>query len=80
VLTASTPVRIEGTFEDPKIDVISEELQEKSLAALALGVVLPIVGAIIPFFEEGETEDSNCAALIRAASAATPLPASGKSE
>ena len=70
ILTASTPIRIEGTFKDPKIDVISEELKEKSLAALALGVVLPVVGAILPFFEEGETKDTNCARLIEDTSAA----------
>jgi AsmA family protein len=69
VLTASTPVRIEGIFKNPEIDPISEELQEKSLAALALGVVLPVIGAIIPFFEEGETKDTNCARLIEAAMA-----------
>lgn len=70
ILTASTPIRIEGTFEDPKIDVVSEDLMEKSLAALALGVVLPVVGAIIPFLEQGETEDTSCARLIQAASTA----------
>ena len=70
VLSASTPVRIEGTFKNPEIDLVSEELQEKSLAALALGVVLPVIGAIIPFVEEGETEDTNCARLIQDASAA----------
>jgi AsmA family protein len=79
-LSASTPVRIEGTFKNPEIDPISEELQEKSLAALALGVVLPVIGAIIPFFEEGETEDTNCARLIEAAMAnveeAAPAPQS----
>ena len=37
MLTASTPVRIEGTFKEPTVDVISEELKAKSLAALALG-------------------------------------------
>jgi uncharacterized protein involved in outer membrane biogenesis len=80
VLTASTPVRIEGTFKEPKIDAISEELKERSLAALALGVVLPVVGAILPFLEQGETEDTNCARLIEGAMAsveeASPSPQS----
>jgi uncharacterized protein involved in outer membrane biogenesis len=76
VLSASTPVRIEGTFESPEIDLLSGELQEKSLAALALGVVLPVIGAIIPFSEEGETDDTNCARLIKAASAAMPAESS----
>jgi AsmA family protein len=70
VLTASTPVALEGTFRDPKIDVVSEELEEKGLAALALGVVLPVIGAILPFIETGEAPGVNCAALMKAASAA----------
>ena len=67
VLSASTPVAIKGTFRDPQIDVVSEELAEKGLAALALGVVLPVIGAILPFIETGEAEGVNCAALMKAA-------------
>jgi uncharacterized protein involved in outer membrane biogenesis len=74
-LTASTPVRIEGAFKDPEIDLISEELQEKSLAALALGVVLPVIGAVLPFIEQGETKDSNCGRLIADTKAAVPAAA-----
>jgi hypothetical protein len=79
VLTASTPVRIEGSLKEPEIDVVSDELQEKSLAALALGVILPVLGAVLPFLEEGETKDANCGRLIEAALAsverASPAPA-----
>jgi uncharacterized protein involved in outer membrane biogenesis len=67
VLTASTPVAIKGTFREPQIDVISKELEEKGLAALALGVVLPVIGAIFPFIETGEPEGVNCAELMTAA-------------
>jgi uncharacterized protein involved in outer membrane biogenesis len=67
VLSASTPVAIKGTFRDPQIDVVSEELEQKGLAALALGVVLPVIGAILPFIETGEAEGVNCAALMKAA-------------
>ena len=78
VLTASTPVRIEGTFKKPEIRVVSEELQEKSLAALALGVILPVLGAALPFIEEGGAEDANCGRLIEDALAsverASPAP------
>ncbi len=72
VLSASTPVRIEGSFKHPKIDVVSKELEQKSLAALALGVLLPVVGAILPFIETGETKNTNCADLLQAARAAMP--------
>jgi hypothetical protein len=67
VLTASTPVTLTGTFRDPTIDIVSEELAEKGLAALALGVVLPVIGAVLPFIETGEAEGVNCAALMKAA-------------
>jgi AsmA family protein len=72
VLTASTPVRIEGTFKEPDIGLVSDELQEKSLAALALGVVLPVIGAVLPFIEQGDNEGPNCGRLIRDAQAAMP--------
>ncbi len=72
VLTASTPVRIEGTFKHPKVDLISKQLAEKSLAALALGVIMPVVGAILPFIEPGETKGSNCGQLLEDARAAMP--------
>ena len=74
VLTASTPVAIKGTFRDPKIDVVSEELEEKGLAALALGVVLPVIGAILPFIETGEAKGVNCAALMNEARTASEAP------
>jgi uncharacterized protein involved in outer membrane biogenesis len=78
ILTASTPIRIDGTFKDPKFDLISKELEEKSLAALALGVMMPIVGAIIPFLEPGETENTNCARLLQTAASAAPAAAEPK--
>jgi AsmA family protein len=79
VLTASTPVRIAGTFKKPEVDPVSEELRDKSLAALALGVILPVLGAVFPFMEQGETDDKNCGRLIEDALAsverASPAPA-----
>jgi uncharacterized protein involved in outer membrane biogenesis len=79
VLTASTPVRVAGTFKKLEVDPVSEELRDKSLAALALGVILPVLGAVFPFIERGETEDKNCGRLIEDALAsverAAPAPA-----
>jgi uncharacterized protein involved in outer membrane biogenesis len=75
VLTASTPVAIKGTFREPQIDVVSEELEEKGLAALALGVVMPVIGAVLPFIETGEDAQAvNCAALINEARTASEAP------
>jgi uncharacterized protein involved in outer membrane biogenesis len=80
-LTATTPVRIEGTFKHPKIDVVSKVLTEKSLAALALGVVLPVVGAILPFFETGEQDTGpSCATLVQNAEQSADVPENVSSE
>ena len=68
VLTASTPVHIHGPLSDPQIEVISDELIGKGLAALGLGVVLPVVGAVIPFIESGDGVPSNCNKLLEEAS------------
>jgi hypothetical protein len=43
---------------------------------LALGVVLPVIGAVLPFIEQGETKDSNCGRLIADAKANVPAAAS----
>jgi uncharacterized protein involved in outer membrane biogenesis len=72
VLTASTPIRVEGTLKHPKTSVVSEQLAEKSLAALALGVIMPVVGAVLPFIETGKTKGSNCGRLLADAKAAIP--------
>jgi AsmA family protein len=74
VMAASTPVAIKGTFREPQIDVVSQELEEKGLAALALGVAMPVIGAILPFIETGEAKGVNCAALIDEARAASEAP------
>ena len=74
VLTASTPVEIQGTFKQPEIVLVSKELQEKSLAALALGVVLPVVGAVLPFIETGEEDKGpSCSSLIQNAEQAADV-------
>jgi hypothetical protein len=74
VLAASTPVTLKGTFREPQIDVVSEEMEGKGLAALALGVVLPVIGAVLPFIETGEAKGVNCAALMNEARTATEAP------
>jgi hypothetical protein len=81
VLTASTPVRIEGTFKHPAVSLVSKELEEKSLAALALGVVLPVVGAVLPFIETGEKDQGpSCATLLQQAEKTGGVPADAGSK
>jgi len=67
VLSASVPVLIEGSFGDLSIHP-GDELTDKAYRALALGVLLPVVGAAIPFIETGDAISGRpCAALLEAA-------------
>ena len=52
-------------FQGARDRLSPEELQEKSLAALALGVIMPVLGAVLPFVEQGETKDSELRAPDR---------------
>lgn len=64
VLSASTPIRIEGPWTDPSIIPTTEELVGKGIAAAGLGIVIPFVGALIPFVEIGDGGDGACAKLL----------------
>jgi AsmA family protein len=67
VLTAQTPIHLEGTFGNVEVNPETEGLVARGIAAIGLGVLVPVVGAIIPFIEPGLAEDSDCHALIEAA-------------
>ena len=42
--------------------------------------MLPVVGAVLPFIEQGETKDSNCGRLIADAKADVPAAAAEEAE
>lgn len=71
---APTPVQITGSFGEIEVGPEGGAVAEQFLQALGLGVVLPVVGAAIPFIEPGLAEDSNCAWLIEQAEAGAPVP------
>ncbi|HET6521940.1 MAG TPA: AsmA-like C-terminal region-containing protein [Geminicoccaceae bacterium] len=64
VLTAQTPIHIQGTFGDVEINPDRESLMARGAAAVGLGVLIPVIGAVIPFIEPGLGEDSDCRGLI----------------
>ena len=66
MLSARTPIHLQGTFGDVEVNPDRESLVERGVAAVRLGVLVPVVGAIIPFIEPGLAEDSDCRGLIEA--------------
>lgn len=82
-LAARVPVTLGGTLSQPRIGIEGGPAAVKGGAAVALGVLLTPLAAIIPFLEEGGGEDSPCRALIQSANSPEPpanrrRPAGGK--
>lgn len=59
-----TPLSISGHFNDPAVKPMAAPLLARGGAAIALGLVNPLL-AIIPLIETGPGVDSDCAAFAR---------------
>ena len=57
----------EGTFADPHIAIDPSGAIARGAAAVALGVFLTPLAAIIPLLDPGEGKDSPCADLLNQA-------------
>ena len=71
------PIRIGGTFKNPKVHPEAAPLAARAGAAVALGVLVTPVASLLALVDLGGAKDSNCAALIDQAKenvAAPPAP------
>lgn len=71
------PINITGSFTDLSV-APGAELGEQALAAIGLGVVLPGVGALIPFIDPGTGDDADCGSLLQMAEQAAADGAPGE--
>ena len=63
-LSVRTPVGAQGTFANPHVAVDPTQAIARGAAAVALGVFLTPLAAIIPLLDPGEGKDSPCNALL----------------
>ena len=66
LLALRGPIDIGGTFKNPEVGPAKGPLTARAGAAVALGLVNPLL-ALIPLFDPGNAPDSNCGALIKRA-------------
>ena len=66
LLALRGPIEIGGTFSNPKVGPAKGPLAARAGAAVALGLVNPLL-ALVPLFDPGNAPDSNCGALIQRA-------------
>ena len=76
VASLNSPLYIRGTFSQPKVGVDMKRLAARGAGAVAMGILNPFL-AILPLLNEGKGKDSNCAALITAATSSGRSAASG---
>jgi len=76
VASLNSPLRIRGTFSAPKVGVDVKRIAARGAGAVAMGILNPFL-AILPLLNEGGGKDSNCAALITAATSSGRSAASG---
>ncbi|OYY95761.1 MAG: hypothetical protein B7Y41_00240 [Hydrogenophilales bacterium 28-61-23] len=63
-----SPIHIRGSFARPEVEVDKARLTARTLGAIALGMVNPVL-ALIPLVDTGTGKDSDCAQLVRDARA-----------
>lgn len=71
LFSAQTPITLKGPLRQPRVGVEAKNLAARGLAAVALGALLTPVGAMLAFLDPGLAKDSDCAARLREAGAAT---------
>jgi len=64
MLRLRTPIMLRGSLLQPKIGVQPGKLAAQTGGAIALGVLLTPVAAVLAFVDGGLAKDANCAALV----------------
>lgn len=76
VASLNSPLYIRGTFSEPKVNVDMKRVVARGAGAVVMGFLNPFL-AVLPLLNPGEGKDSNCAALITAATSSGRSAASG---
>ena len=76
VASLNSPLYIRGTFSQPKVAPDVKRIAAKGVGAVVMGILNPVL-AVLPLLNSGDGKDSNCAALITAATSSGQSAASG---
>jgi uncharacterized protein involved in outer membrane biogenesis len=75
-LTLHSAVTVRGTFPHLEYRLNARDVLVQSAAAVALGVVLTPIGAVLAFVNPGLAHNADCAALLAQAQTPAPSPRS----
>jgi uncharacterized protein involved in outer membrane biogenesis len=69
LLSAQSPIRVQGYFVSPHINIISPELIARGAAGLGLGIFVNPFASILAFVDPGNAEDTACGPVLAGARA-----------
>jgi uncharacterized protein involved in outer membrane biogenesis len=72
ILSLHAPVRVRGQLKKPEIKPEKKKMVTRGAAAVALGVLVTPLAALLPTIELGLGKDNNCAGAINAMRAGAP--------
>jgi uncharacterized protein involved in outer membrane biogenesis len=78
LISFRAPFYVSGTFISPKVNVDKGVLALKTGAAVALGVLAPVLTAVVPLVNLGPDRKSRCEDLLRVVRKESVAPAAGK--
>jgi uncharacterized protein involved in outer membrane biogenesis len=64
LLSLQVPIIIKGTLKDPSVGLDKEKTANRSVAAIALGVLISPFASLLAFVEKGDADKTDCRALI----------------
>jgi len=73
IASLNSPLFIRGTFGEPKFAPEWKRIGAKSVGAVVMGVLNPLL-AVLPLMNEGKDKDSPCAQLVADATKSTKAP------
>jgi uncharacterized protein involved in outer membrane biogenesis len=64
ILSLRTPVVVRGQFKGPTVTLEKKKFVSRGASAIALGILLTPLAALLPTIELGLGKDNNCGALV----------------
>lgn len=78
VFSLRSPLYVAGTFKNPDVNVDKETLALKAGSAITLGVIAPVVTALLPLVNTGQEKKSECATFLTQVTKKPVAPPPGK--
>jgi len=78
LFSAQSPIGVQGTFANPRLQIISPELLARAGVGIGLGIVASPFAALLAFVDPGDAKSAACGPVLAGADAAAQRTKKGK--